>query len=64
MSLSRSTAHTFPSPIFPVRAAVAITSTIFSAWLESTNASILTFGTNSILYSEPRNVSFLPPWRP
>ena len=29
-------------------AAVAITSTILSPWLESTNASILTFGTNSI----------------
>ncbi len=36
MSRSRSMAHTFPSPIFPVRAAAATMSTIFSAWLEST----------------------------
>ena len=64
MSRSRSIAHTFPSPIFPVRAAAATMSTIFSAWLESTSASIFTLGTNSIWYSEPLNVSFLPPWRP
>ena len=32
-------------------------------WL-STSTSILTLGTNSILYSDPRNISVLPPWRP
>ena len=30
----------------------------------STSTSIFTLGTNSTLYSEPRNVSVLPPWRP
>src|SRR5215210_4123127 len=35
-----------------------------STWLVSTSTSRRTLGTNSTVYSAPRNVSVLPPWRP
>ena len=53
-----------PSPIFPVRAVSAMRSLTASCCPDSTMTSMRTLGTKSIVYSEPRNVSVLPPWRP
>jgi len=46
--------QTFPSPIFPVLAAATIASTTFATSESFINASILTFGTRSTVYSAPR----------
>src|SRR6185503_241930 len=55
------TAQILPSPIFPVRALSAMSSRTLSTAAVSTRTSIITFGTNSTLYSLPRKASVLPP---
>ena len=59
-----STRQILPSPILPVFAAAAIASTIRSAISVGTTTSTFTLGTKSTVYSDPRNTSVLPRWRP
>src|SRR6476620_2765897 len=54
----------FPSPMLPVLAVRAMVSSTRATCGSATATSILTFGTNSIVYSVPRYVSLCPFWRP
>src|SRR5512141_150590 len=61
---SRSRTNIFPSPIFPVCAAVRIRSTTAGTSSSFTAASILTLGMKSTTYSAPRYTSVCPFCRP
>src|SRR5205085_202794 len=61
---SRSYTKTFPSPIFPVRAAPSTASMTRSTRSSETAASIFTLGRKSTTYSAPRYSSVWPFWRP
>ena len=54
VTLSTAVTQILPSPIFPVRAALAMASTTSSAISAAVSTSILTLGTYSTLYSAPR----------
>ncbi|KAF0650070.1 hypothetical protein K701_09785 [Streptomyces fradiae ATCC 10745 = DSM 40063] len=53
-AVSTGTLHTLPSPILPVRAALAMTSMSCSASSSSTRTSMRILGTRSTVYSAPR----------
>src|SRR5690349_4272313 len=64
MSSPIESTKTLPSPMEPVLAAWQITETTLSASPSGTTTSTFTLGRKSIVYSEPREISVWPFWRP